>query len=127
MCGGVGSGEVKTMATFPHIARSASLLQYSRSLSLPLFTSVLSHPTPHVYQQVDFFGQDAPVKDGKDGVMIVRYADGRATGDAMVLFDNDRDMERVLEKNKQSMGSRYVELFASSLKEFQMVYTHANS
>ena len=70
---------------------------------------------------MDFFGQGAPVKEGKDGVMIVRFPDGRATGDAMVLFD-ERDIERALDKNKQSMGSRYVELFASSLKEFQMVW-----
>ena len=53
--------------------------------------------------------------------MIVRFPDGRATGDALVLFDSERDLDRALEKNKQSMGSRYVELYRSSLKEFQMV------
>ena len=53
--------------------------------------------------------------------MIVRFLDGRATGDALVLFDSERDLDRALMKNKQSMGSRYVELYRSSLKEFQMV------
>lgn len=53
--------------------------------------------------------------------MIVRFPDGRASGDALVLFDNDRDLERALEKNRHTMGPRYVELFRSSLKEFQMV------
>ena len=62
------------------------------------------------------------MKDGHNGVMIVRYSDGRASGDALVLFDSDRDLDRALEKNRQSMGSRYVELYRSSLKEFQMVY-----
>lgn len=74
---------------------------------------------------MDFFGPDAPVKAGREGVMIVRYSDGRASGDALVLFDNDRDLDRAMEKNRQSMGSRYVELYKSSLKEFQMVYRHA--
>lgn len=72
---------------------------------------------------MDFFGHDAPVKAGREGVMIVRYSDGRASGDALVLFDNDRDLEHAMEKNRQSMGSRYVELYKSTLKEFQMVYT----
>ena len=74
---------------------------------------------------MDFFGHDAPVKAGREGVMIVRYSDGRASGDALVLFDNDRDLEHAMEKNRQSMGSRYVELFKSTLKEFQMVYKYA--
>ena len=51
----------------------------------------------------------------------MRFPDGRASGDALVLFDNDRDLDRALDKNHQSMGSRYVELYRSSLKEFQMV------
>lgn len=101
-----------------HDIRSATLLLTTFALSsithLPSLSLQFS-------AKVDFFGQEAPVKDGKDGVMIVRYADGRASGDAMVLFENDRDMETALEKNKMFMGSRYVELFASSLKEFQMV------
>ena len=71
---------------------------------------------------MEFFGSDAPVKAGKDGVMIVRLPDGRASGDALILFDNDHDLEQALEKNRETMGSRYVELFRSSLKEFQMVF-----
>lgn len=74
---------------------------------------------------MDFFGSDAPVKAGRDGVMIVRFPDGRASGDALVLFSNDKDLDHAMEKNRQSMGSRYVELYRSSLKEFQMVYSHA--
>ena len=70
---------------------------------------------------MDFFGADAPVKEGKDGVMIVRFPDNRASGDAMVLFENESEQENALKKNRQLMGSRYVELFGSSLKEFQMV------
>ena len=76
----------------------------------------------HTYTcvQVEFFGDDAPVKEGKDGVMIVRYTDGRASGDALVLFEN-RDLENAMAKNRQCMGSRYVELYSSTMQEFQMV------
>ena len=70
------------------------------------------------------------MKDGTNGVMIVRYSDGRASGDALVLFDGDRDLDKAMQKNKHCIGSRYVELFLSSLKEFQMVpraHTHART
>lgn len=74
---------------------------------------------------MDFFGSDSPVKAGRDGVMIMRFPDGRALGDALVLFSNDRDLDCAMEKNRLSMGSRYVDLYRSTLKEFQMVYNHA--
>ena len=61
------------------------------------------------------------MKEGKKGVMIIRYSDGRASGDALVLFDNDQDMEQALEKNRLTIGSRYAELFSSSVREFRMV------
>ena len=82
--------------------------------------SVLLTTCTHTCVQVEFFGDDAPVKEGKDGVMIVRYTDGRASGDAIVLFEN-RDLENAMAKNRQCMGSRYVELYRSTMQEFQMV------
>jgi len=36
--------------------------------------------------QIDFFGQDIPVAHDDEGVLFVKYADGRPTGDAFVLF-----------------------------------------
>ena len=92
--------------------------------------SVLNFPTlpckhtrmhTHTHTQVDFFGPEASVKDGEDGVLIVKFSDGRASGDAFAVFDSDVDLEKALEKDKTSMGSRYVELFRSSVKEFELV------
>ena len=73
--------------------------------------------------QVEFFGGDAPVKNSDDGVLIVRYPNGRASGDAFVVFNNNEDMEAALAKNRGDMMGRYVELFKSSLKEFFLVCT----
>ena len=53
--------------------------------------------------------------------MIVHYADGRATGDGFALFDNEQELTQALQLNKSMLGNRYVELFKSSLKEFEMV------
>lgn len=54
-------------------------------------------------------------------MLIVKFSDGRASGDAFAVFDSDINLEKALEKDKTSMGSRYVELFRSSVKEFQLV------
>ncbi len=70
---------------------------------------------------MEFFGNTAKVKGEKDGVMIVHYSDGKATGDGFALFDNDEDLTRALQLNKSMMGTRYVELYKSSVKEFEMV------
>jgi len=41
-----------------------------------------------------------------------RGCDGRQTGEAIVAFPSRADAERaILEKNRQSLGNRYVELF----------------
>ena len=63
------------------------------------------------------------MKDGEDGVLIVRFSDGRASGDAFTVFKSENEMKKALEKDRTSMGSRYVELFRSSVKEFQLVWT----
>lgn len=61
------------------------------------------------------------MKNGADGILIVRYPDGKASGDAFAIFPTERDAEEALKKHKQTMMGRYVELFHSSLKEFLMV------
>ena len=73
--------------------------------------------------QVDFFGQDSPVKDQENGVLIVRFPNGRASGDAFALFETEEDIECALKKDRGDMQGRYIELFRSSLKEFLLVRT----
>ena len=71
--------------------------------------------------QVDFFGDSAPVKSGEDGILIVRYPDGRASGDAFAVFEEEAHLEEALKLNRSNLGTRYVELYKSSVKEFQLV------
>jgi hypothetical protein len=73
------------------------------------------------FLQVDFFQESVEVKYGTDGVMIVHYADGKSTGDGFAVFSNEQDLTQALQLNKSMIGSRYVELFKSSVKEFEMV------
>ena len=74
--------------------------------------------------QLAFFNQGSPsvhVLDGEDGILFVHQADGRATGDAFVLFSTDDDVSNALTKHKQCIGTRYIELFKSTTAEVLQV------
>ncbi|XP_075985541.1 epithelial splicing regulatory protein fusilli isoform X2 [Anticarsia gemmatalis] len=75
-------------------------------------------------QVLDFFSTgDNPVQvlDGAEGVLFVRRADGRATGDAFVLFAKEEDAPKALSRHRKSIGARYIELFRSTTAEVQQV------
>ena len=73
---------------------------------------------------MDFFAKgesSCTVLDETDGVLFVRKPDGRATGDAFVLFEEEEDADKALQKHKDIIGSRYIELFRSTTAEVQQV------
>merc|ERR1719153_1042715 len=75
-------------------------------------------------QVIDFFntgGDPCDVLDEDHGVLFVKKPDGRATGDAFVLFKEEGDGEKALQKHKEVLGSRYIELFRSTTAEVQQV------
>ena len=73
--------------------------------------------------QTDFFsGGLCKVLGGNEGVLFVKRPDGRATGDAFVNFAEEDEGDRALEKHKESIGTRYIELFRSTPAEVQQVY-----
>lgn len=61
------------------------------------------------------------VAGGTDGILLVRYADGRPTGDAFVLFSSEEHAQMALKKHKQRLGKRYIELFKSTAAEVTQV------
>uniref|UniRef100_A0A3B3QEK8 Epithelial splicing regulatory protein 2 n=1 Tax=Paramormyrops kingsleyae TaxID=1676925 RepID=A0A3B3QEK8_9TELE len=68
-----------------------------------------------------FLGPDSPVTDGDEGLLFVRYPDGRPTGDAFVLFACEEYAQNALKKHKHILGKRYIELFRSTAAEVQQV------
>eukprot|EP00736_Rhodelphis_marinus_P006852 Rmarinus@m.6209 len=52
----------------------------------------------------------------QDGVLMVQQS-GRSTGEAYVRFASEGDADEALRKNKQNMGSRYIEVFRSTPTE----------
>jgi epithelial splicing regulatory protein 1/2 len=79
---------------------------------------------------VEFFesgGEDvgSTVLDGDSGVLFVKKHDGRATGDAFVMFATEEEGSKALAKHRDIIGSRYIELFRSTTAEVQQVELHS--
>ncbi|XP_069757629.1 epithelial splicing regulatory protein 2 isoform X1 [Narcine bancroftii] len=68
-----------------------------------------------------FFGKECPVTGEKEGLLFVKYPDGRPTGDAFVLFAFEEFAQNALKKHKEILGKRYIELFRSTAAEVQQV------
>ncbi|XP_072135254.1 epithelial splicing regulatory protein 2 isoform X3 [Mobula birostris] len=68
-----------------------------------------------------FFGKECPVTGEKEGLLFVKYPDGRPTGDAFVLFACEEFAQNALKKHKEILGKRYIELFRSTAAEVQQV------
>ncbi|KAM4593370.1 epithelial splicing regulatory protein 2 isoform 1-T1 [Odontesthes bonariensis] len=70
---------------------------------------------------LSFLGPESPVTDGAEGLLFVKYPDGRPTGDAFVLFSCEEYAQNALKRHKQILGKRYIELFRSTAAEVQQV------
>lgn len=80
-----------------------------------IITIIAGSLSPLLFQ-IEFFnnGEEAcDVLDQEGGVLFVKKPDGRATGDAFVLFREETEGEKALLKHKEIIGSRYIELFRS--------------
>eukprot|EP01062_Namystynia_karyoxenos_P024233 TRINITY_DN19422_c0_g2_i1.p2 TRINITY_DN19422_c0_g2~~TRINITY_DN19422_c0_g2_i1.p2 ORF type:complete len:400 (+),score=118.94 TRINITY_DN19422_c0_g2_i1:67-1200(+) len=54
-----------------------------------------------------------------DGINITLGTDGRPNGEAYVQFETAADLQAALAKDRQLLGTRYVEVYRSSLVEMQ--------
>ncbi|XP_041104714.1 epithelial splicing regulatory protein 1 isoform X1 [Polyodon spathula] len=74
-----------------------------------------------------FLGPSCPVTGEKEGILFVKYPDGRPTGDAFVLFACEEFSQNALKKHKDILGKRYIELFKSTAAEVQQVLNRYTS
>ncbi|XP_052185262.1 uncharacterized protein LOC127796896 [Diospyros lotus] len=54
---------------------------------------------------------------GEDSIHLTFNSEGRPTGEAFVEFECAEDSKAAMGKDRMTLGSRYIELFPSSLKE----------
>lgn len=59
-------------------------------------------------------------------ILFITRTDGRPTGDAFVQFETEEDAMQGLQKHRQVIGQRYIELFKSTAAEVQQVVKRCN-
>ncbi|XP_045467613.1 heterogeneous nuclear ribonucleoprotein H2-like [Harmonia axyridis] len=57
------------------------------------------------------FFEDCDVMNGKNGIHLTTSREGRPSGEAYVEFETPEDLELALEKDRDHIGSRYIEVF----------------
>jgi heterogeneous nuclear ribonucleoprotein F/H len=62
----------------------------------------------------DFFKAYEPVEDS---ICLTYRSDGRATGEGYILFSTPDNAKKAMALHRNSMGSRYIELFISNKDE----------
>ncbi|XP_038069597.1 epithelial splicing regulatory protein 1-like isoform X1 [Patiria miniata] len=83
--------------------------------------------TASAREVVDFFGPAIPVSGAEEGILFVKQRNGKMTGDAFVLFSTEEVANKALEKHKDYLKNRYIEIFRSTTAEVQQVLSRLHS
>ncbi|CAH8605508.1 unnamed protein product [Schistosoma mattheei] len=104
---------------------SQEAMNFLGKLTTPSQTLIRMRGLPYTTtpeQIISFFANiNCSIQFNADGILFVNKRDGRATGDAFVIFETKIIAEKALENNKQHIGSRYIELFKSTPAEVNQV------
>ncbi|VDP78251.1 unnamed protein product, partial [Echinostoma caproni] len=99
--------------------------QFLRKFTSPYQALIRMRGLPYTAttdQIIQFFAKaNCPVQFGEEGVLFVNRRDGRATGDAFVIFESQAVAEEALKSHRQHIGNRYIELFKSTPAEVNQV------
>ncbi|PKI57012.1 heterogeneous nuclear ribonucleoprotein H isoform X2 [Punica granatum] len=92
--------------------------RFSTSKDQMEFTEILKlRGLPFSVKKSDIVEFFRDFKVDEDKIHIACRPDGKSTGDAFVEFASVDEAKRAMIKDKMTIGSRYVELFASSRDE----------
>lgn len=74
--------------------------------------------------QVVAFFDGVEVVRGDEGVVFTRLTDGRPTGEAYVEFPTKEAQDEAMQRHKEKLGARYIELFVSSKGDMLQAVQH---
>lgn len=66
-------------------------------------------PWSTTVEEILKFFDNCQVKNDKEGVHIIMTREGRPSGEAYIEMETDKDIEEALKKDREYMGSRYME------------------
>ena len=71
---------------------------------------------------LEFLG-DCKVKGGEGGIHVLQAPDNRPKGEALVELETNQDMVSALNKDRQHMGNRYVEVMFVNKDQYEAELT----
>ena len=84
----------------------------------PFYVKLRGIPYETTPGEVLQFLDDCRVKGGENGIYILQAPDNRPKGEALVELETNQDMVNALNKDRQHMGSRYVEVMFVNKEQF---------
>ncbi|MGH0176617.1 UNVERIFIED_CONTAM: hypothetical protein FKN15_073339 [Acipenser sinensis] len=64
--------------------------------------------------------EDCRIRDGADGIHLTLNRDGKPSGEAFIELDYEEDVQKALEKHRQYLGPRYVEVYEVTNSEAEI-------
>ncbi|CAH8863953.1 unnamed protein product [Trichobilharzia szidati] len=75
---------------------------------------------------INFFS-DSKIKGGKRGIYFPQGPNGRSNGEAFIELESKEDKEKAMERHKEHMGRRYIEVFDSCSEELDYAMGNRSS
>ncbi|CAB3404510.1 unnamed protein product [Caenorhabditis bovis] len=107
-----------TLDEFLHVASGSSSEAMEFLSQNGVIVRMRGLPYDCTDQQIKAFFE--PLKP-MENILFITRNDGRPTGDAFVQFSTDDECNQALQKHRQTIGQRYIELFKSTAAEVQQV------
>ncbi|KAG5886125.1 hypothetical protein JTB14_021347 [Gonioctena quinquepunctata] len=67
------------------------------------------------------FFEDCKILNGKSGIHMTSSREGRPSGEAFVEFEDADDLETAVQKDREHIGNRYIEVFKVNKAEMEWV------
>ncbi|KAK7113546.1 heterogeneous nuclear ribonucleoprotein F-like [Littorina saxatilis] len=82
-------------------------------------------PWSATVDDVNKFFEGCEIAGGISGIHLTQSREGRPSGEAFVEFASEDDVQMALKKNREHLGSRYIEVFRSKKGEMNWVIKRA--
>ncbi|CAL4166366.1 unnamed protein product, partial [Meganyctiphanes norvegica] len=94
-------------------------------MSEDLVVRVRGLPWSATVDEIYEFFDGVDILGGKSGIHLTMTREGRPSGEAYIELESEEDLEAAEKKHKETMGSRYIEVFKAKKSEMEWVTKHS--
>lgn len=101
------------------LTSSTCVFRSSDSENGSLIVKVRGLPWSTTIEEIIDFFKGCTIANGREGVFIVMTKEGRPSGEAFVEMETEDDMEKALKRDREYVGTRYIEGSLESKKLYK--------